>query len=801
MPEAAAPTTRLSLTYLAVVSAATIASQGLPAPELVRDLVYSAISVSVVIAIIVGARRWQPRMKGAWYLMAVGQCLWVIADTSFNWQQDVLHVTAFPTYSDFFYLLGYPVFAVSLAMLARSRSLSGRSLGPLLDSATVTAGLSLLSWVLLARPTIEVAGQSTAAAIVSAAYPIMDILLIGALVRLISSTDGRPPAFRYLLGALALLIAADTLSVAFDLFATNTVYSVEYLWLFSYAFWGAAVLHPSMAKLSEPGVSPDVRFRGYRLLSVVLATMMAPAILALQQITGTHIDVWAVVIGSVVMFVLVVVRMSLAIDQIASVHHALEGLQDDLALQARHDALTGLANRTQMLRLVAGALGRTRRRKGTIGLLFIDLDGFKEVNDNHGHRAGDEVLREVARRMVDTIRTGDFVGRLGGDEFLVGIEDVSHEADTTTLANRLIAAVSRPIQIDENSTVQVGASVGIAIGRGGETDVETLLHEADLATYRAKAAGRGCVELFDSTARAALKEQNATERALTSAIANDELELHYQPIVNLRTGLIDCYEALVRWNRPGWGLLPPSEFLAVAESSDLINDLDVWVLHAAIDQLSRWNDERGDREIQVAVNVSARHVSRQRIRTDIDAALLLADVDPGQIVVEVTETALMDGSAAAANLQALREAGLVVSLDDFGTGYQSSTQLSRLPIDIVKIDREFVDPHSKATRSLLELMVKAAHAFGVTVVAEGVETEDQLELVRELDCGYAQGYFFGRPVPADQLTRIGRRAEALSQSAEGPPSSNVLNPSSSRTVTPSSSALSALEPALSPTTT
>jgi diguanylate cyclase len=470
-----------------------------------------------------------------------------------------------------------------------------------------------------------------------------------------------------------------------------------------------------------------------------------------HQVTGVPVDVWAVIVGTVVMFLLVVIRMNLSIEQIAAAHEALEVLQDELAVQATHDPLTGLANRTQSMRLLAGALGRGRRRGSTIGLLFIDLDGFKGVNDSHGHRSGDEVLRHVGRRMSQQIREGDFVARLGGDEFIVGIEDVVDESSAITLAHRLIAAVSEPIRIDDDLTVHVGASVGIALGRAGETDVETLLHEADLAVYRAKAAGRGCAELFSGTARAALKERNDIERALVGAIADDELVLHFQPIIEVATGKVDCYEALVRWDRPGHGLLPPDDFLPIAESSDLICQLDTWVLRAAVAQLSRWNRQRGDRELKVAVNVSGRHISQHRIQSDVAGALRVSTVDPGQIVVEVTETAVMDGSVAATNLEALRRTGVVVSLDDFGTGYQSSAQLSRLPIDVLKIDRRYVDVSSASDRSLLELMVKAAHAFGSRVVAEGVETTEQLEVIRSLDCEYAQGFLLGRPAPADQL--------------------------------------------------
>lgn len=751
------PVARLPLAYAIVAGTVVVVSQALPWPLLVKDLAYNLISLSVVVAILVGIRRYRPSAPSAWYMMAAGQGLWLIADVLFSVQQDLLGMDDFPSLADLFYLLGYPVFAVSLAMLVHDRTRSRRELGPLLDSATVTAGLTLLSWVLLARPTIESMEGSIGAAAVAAAYPAMDILLVGGLIRLVSSPGGRSQAFRYLLAALLLLVSADTMSVAFDLYASNEFAAVDYLWMFSYVAWGAAALHPSMTTLSNPVSNPQLHFRGVRLLAVILATMIAPSILAVHELTGVPVDNWAVIVGSVVMFLLVVIRMNLAIEQIAAAHEALEVLQDELSVQATHDPLTGLANRVQSMRLLAGALGRARRKGTTVGLLFIDLDGFKEVNDTHGHRSGDEVLRQAARRMEQVTREGDFLGRLGGDEFIVGIEDAEDEAAVLVLANRLVTVMKQPIQVTDDLAVQVGASVGVAVGRGGETDVETLLHEADLAVYQAKAAGRGRSEVFSGTERAALKERTDVERALVQALENDQLVLHYQPIVHVATGQIECYEALVRWERPGVGLLMPGEFLAVAETSDLICDLDVWVLRSAAVQLESWNRARGDNVLQVAVNISGRHISQHRILDEVAATLRTADILPPQLVIEVTETALMDGSLAAANLEALRGMGVVVSLDDFGTGYQSSTQLWRLPVDVVKIDREFVDASTPSARTLLELMVKAAHAFGARVVAEGVEREDQLELVRDLGCEFVQGFGMGYPAPADQLDELASR--------------------------------------------
>jgi diguanylate cyclase (GGDEF)-like protein/PAS domain S-box-containing protein len=430
--------------------------------------------------------------------------------------------------------------------------------------------------------------------------------------------------------------------------------------------------------------------------------------------------------------------------------------EERLTRQALHDSLTGLPNRT----LFSDRVRMASARRGIRGcaIIYLDLDGFKLVNDTHGHRAGDEVLKQVAKRIQAEIREGDFVGRLGGDEFVIGIEDVTDERATIALAQRLIGSVSEPILLEENVVAHVGASIGVAVGRGGDTNAEGLLNEADLAVYEAKAAGRGRYELFDGSARAALRRRNDLERALAHAIALDELVLHYQPIVDTFTSEVVCYEALVRWNRPGIGLVPPGDFLPTAESSDLICNLDVWVLDAALAQLAEWNRQRGDRSLQVSVNLSGRHIVQRRVLDDVAGALAFADVDPGQLVIEVTETVITDGSLATPHLETLRETGVVISLDDFGTGYTSNSQLSRLPVDILKIDRQFLNFDDEQTRSLCELTVKVGHAFGVRVVAEGIEHQEQLDIVRQLGCEYAQGFFIARPAAAAELPGA---AEAL----------------------------------------
>ncbi|MEI4272626.1 EAL domain-containing protein [Klenkia sp. LSe6-5] len=444
-----------------------------------------------------------------------------------------------------------------------------------------------------------------------------------------------------------------------------------------------------------------------------------------------------------------------SVQQIVSSVRQREELQSALAHQAAHDPLTDLPNRAQALALTAAALNRGRRSGDMVGLLFVDLDGFKAVNDGYGHACGDEVLREVARRLRGQLRGGDVVCRLGGDEFVVLVEPVELEADLVELAGRLIEAVSRPITA-QGHRITVGASIGVGVSRDAAVDADALLAEADTAAYRAKAHGRGRAEVFDDALRAQLLAQAALERAIATGLGAGEFEVHYQPVVEVGSASIAGYEALVRWNRSGLGLVPPDEFIPVAESTRLICDLDRWVLGTATRQLAAWRAAAGGAadHVTVAVNLSGRHLTDRRVVDDVAAALAAAGLPADRLVLEVTETVLVDDPVAAEHLTALRGLGVSIAIDDFGTGYTSIGQLRSLPVDTLKIDRSFVASTEPGHDQLVALMIKAAHTFGLTVVAEGVEDVHQLGRLQEERCDHAQGWWFGRPLPADRAGEL-----------------------------------------------
>ncbi|SDF57063.1 diguanylate cyclase (GGDEF) domain-containing protein [Blastococcus fimeti] len=437
-----------------------------------------------------------------------------------------------------------------------------------------------------------------------------------------------------------------------------------------------------------------------------------------------------------------------SVEQLVASVRERETLQTALAHQAAHDPLTDLPNRTQARMLTAAALHRGRRAGTKTGLLFIDLDGFKGVNDRFGHATGDTVLRAVAGRLRSALRPGDVVCRLGGDEFVVLVEQASGERELAELAERLIDTVSRPIR-EGGQDVRVGASVGIAVAQDAAVDADALFAEADAAAYRAKSRGRGRAELFDESLRAQLAAHSEMETALTAGLAAGELEVHYQPVVALASGRLEGYEALVRWNRPGVGRVPPNDFIPVAESSRLICDLDRWVLHEATRQVAAWRAaDPAAAELTVAVNVSGRHLSDPRVVQDVTDALAASGLPAELLIVEVTETVLVSEPAAFGHLVTLRELGVAVAIDDFGTGYTSIGQLAGMPVDTLKIDRSFISNRASGHAELVALMIRAAHTFGLSVVAEGVEEQEQLEWLRAQQCDFAQGYLLSRPLTA-----------------------------------------------------
>jgi diguanylate cyclase (GGDEF)-like protein len=402
-------------------------------------------------------------------------------------------------------------------------------------------------------------------------------------------------------------------------------------------------------------------------------------------------------------------------------------------------------------------------------VLFIDLDMFKDVNDQHGHHAGDTVLTTVAQRLVNSVREGDHVGRLGGDEFVVVAEPVDGVGETVELAQRILETLAEPIDLP-HLRVTIGASIGIALADGADLTADELLRDADLAVYRAKAVGRGGIVICDEDLRNELAEAADLSLAIRSAIENDELVMYYQPIVDTRTNQLYALEALVRWQRPGHDvLIPPDRFVAFAERSNLIIDLDRWVIDSVARQVASWNGDPSRADVLVAINVSRRHLADDHFVDHVLKPLAVHGVDPRRMIIEVTESALLDDLAnAAAKLQRLRDEGLLISIDDFGTGYTSLAHLRSLPVDILKIDRSFTvnaatDAHEA---SIVKLIIDTGHLLGATITAEGIETLLEADVLTGLGSDNLQGFYFARPQLPEHLV-FGHSDERLTTERRG----------------------------------
>ncbi|MGY1619877.1 putative bifunctional diguanylate cyclase/phosphodiesterase [Geodermatophilus sp. SYSU D00691] len=442
--------------------------------------------------------------------------------------------------------------------------------------------------------------------------------------------------------------------------------------------------------------------------------------------------------------------------------HRLQEQADELARLALHDPLTGLANRALMRDRLEHALA-ARRVPRRDAVLLLDLDDFKSVNDVFGHGAGDAVLTEVARRLQACVRPDDTVARLGGDEFVVLMEDVDGRGDASAVAERLLSAIGRPVPWGAER-FEVGCSIGITLtGTLDRRGPDELLRDADIAMYAAKAAGRNRARLFEPGMHDDVVAHNRLVGELREAIPGGQLRLLFQPQVDLRSGRVDGVEGLVRWEHPERGLLAPDAFLPVAESTGLVDEIDDWVLETACTQLRAWADA-GLAPLRIAINVSARTLARGDLPAAVAARSDRAGVDVGRLELEVTETlAIGSDTDAAGTLDGVRRLGTSVAIDDFGMGHSSFSRLQAFPLDRLKIDRSFVAPLGPGTaeRSIAGAMIALGTSLGLGVVAEGVETCEQLAALQELGCRSAQGFLFSPPVPADEVERLVRDGAPL----------------------------------------
>jgi diguanylate cyclase (GGDEF)-like protein len=440
-------------------------------------------------------------------------------------------------------------------------------------------------------------------------------------------------------------------------------------------------------------------------------------------------------------------------------------LEAQLHHRAFHDELTGLANRHLFRDRVVQAVARSQRYPQPFAVLFLDLDGFKAVNDTLGHQAGDALLQTVAERLVDAVRDHDTVARLGGDEFAILVESLTDHSDAARVAERVLAGLQAPIAV-AGTTVPIGGSIGIAISERvirtpdatTRATTDALLRDADIAMYIAKGAGKGRYEIFEPSMHVAVVERLQLERDLQRALELEQLVLHYQPIVTLADGEIVGVEALLRWDHPERGLVSPSEFITVAEETGLIVPIGRWVVREACRQVREWQERFPDAApLRVSVNVSPTQLQRGDVPHDVAVALAMSGLDPACLTLEITESALLtDTDRIAALLLELKAIGVSLAVDDFGTGYSSLAYLQHFPFDVLKIDRSFIEGLTSGARSpaVVRAIIDLGRSLDLDTVAEGIEFDEQLSRFRELQCNLGQGFLFARPAAAHDLEAL-----------------------------------------------
>jgi len=422
------------------------------------------------------------------------------------------------------------------------------------------------------------------------------------------------------------------------------------------------------------------------------------------------------------------------------------GLERELRHRAFHDALTELANRSLFSNRLEHALARQARDGSAIGVIVLDLDGFKTVNDSLGHSVGDQLLFAVGERLLEAVRPGDTVARLGGDEFAILLEDEPTIDQVAEHASRVVACLARPFELAGKSLV-VTASAGVTLNRPGDGPDE-LIRNADMAMYVAKHDGKACVRRYEPSLHHAALDRLELEADLRRALDRDELVVHYQPTVQVDDGTVTGFEALVRWQHPRRGMLGPMEFIPLAEETGLITELGRWILGEACGQACMWQQRFGH-DLTIAVNVSARQLRDAGLIGDVRNALAMSGLAASALTLEITESVLMDNSdAAIARLHELKELGIRLAIDDFGTGYSSLNYLRALPVDIVKIDKVFIDgvASDKEARGLIKAILSMADTLDLQAVAEGVESLEQARRLEQLGAPLVQGFYYAQPL-------------------------------------------------------
>ena len=634
-----------------------------------------------------------------------------------------------------------------IAVVARNRR--GRDFwGVLADAGIVALGSWLLAWITLVRPTIARVDHNSWSVIVHNGYEPLGSVVLFLLIMAMFSDTVRSPAVWYVCASISMALGADLLSALSDAgHVHGVVDTVRAMNMIAYGFAFATMLHPSMRTLTErQPVGPHRPMIGRTVITT--AALVVPIMVASATVPHGRLDLVVRTLSVGALALLVVMRIMHAVRE-------NRAAQEELLQSAQTDSLTGLPNRGRLLEHVNATLRESWKGEAHPTLFFIDIDRFKNINDSLGHAAGDQVLCTIADRLRRAIPERALVARISGDEYVVLDPASPTLADALNLAELLLREFHEPLPLTAGD-VFVTASIGVARSDPqSHRSADLLLRHADTAMYQAKDAGRNCVALFDESMHERVAHRLAVETALFRALDRRELRMFHQPILEMTTGEVVGFEALMRWRQSDGTIVSPAEFIPIAEETGTIVAIGSWALLEALNQLREWiDDEVCSKTASMSVNVSPRQLADPNFPAIVHEALQRSKVSPHLLWLEVTEGIMItEPELALATLRRLRSLGVRVALDDFGTGYSSLSLLQKFPLQRIKIDRAFVQgvADNANDRSLVRTIIAMGSSLGLDMVAEGVETVQQLQVLSELGCTKAQGYLISHPIPADAM--------------------------------------------------
>ena len=721
-----------------------------------ENLTFVLVGAGTFVAMVVGIRRYRPALRWPWYSIGAGLALFIIGG-GMRQSLDTLGdlSSSRSLLPDLITIPGYLLGGLGVAGIGRGRGGEGGDRDLVLDGIVASLAALTIAWVYLISPALFHEDAPFTVRLLLACYPPLSVFLVAVAARMAFTSGGtRSPAHLFLLTAMLSMLAGDVLYMMVETHVVNPPDSlIDLPYVLAYVSLGACVLHPSVRDIGEPVEGEARRSTNRSRLAFIAVALAIPAFVTAVRSDSSTAD-------RAVLSAIILALTAAAIWRVSRALSANARSEARLAHQATHDVLTGLPNRVFAGEHVAGALRRASTSGEQVALLFLDVDRFKLVNDTLGHSRGDELLVAVARRLQSTVSPGDLVARIGGDEFIIVIDRAPDADAVVDIGERIRNSFRQPFLVRGLETFS-SASLGVAFADGSDpqTDAESLIRDADTAMYEAKASGRDAIRVFDASMRERTAERLTLERFLRHALERGELELLYQPIVELSTGRITSVEALIRWRHPTLGQGSPSRFIPIAEDTGLIVEIGAWALGEACSRVAEWRRlSPGLADLRVAVNLSARQLRDDRLIATVRGALDSRQLPADALILELTESLLMDDPPAAAEiLTNLRGMGVRLAIDDFGTGYSSLAYLKRFPVDAVKIDRTFVealDREDTSEETLVAAIIAMTKALSLTTVAEGVETAAQAERLKHLGCTAAQGYLFSYPLAPALATEV-----------------------------------------------